>query len=284
MPNAPRPNPDDLHLYIIGPHWGLPSISPFGIKLATWLRVAGIPHRLGFQDDPRKGPKRKSPWIVENGRAMGDSELIVTHLSRTRGIDVDGTLGDRERAVGLLLRRTFEEHFHQILEYALWILDEGWKQSHVHFDFLPALVRPMLKKIIRSDAHKESRVRGIGRHDREEIARMAAADLQAAAVLLGDQPFFFGARPTTTDCSLYGFLSHTLWAPIPYFAQDEIKRHPNLVEYCERMRARYWSEPAAEGPWHPPKAEPEKSVQRGTGVPNPTIEGDMRSGSTTHGR
>jgi glutathione S-transferase len=248
MPTSPNP---DLQLYVIGPHWGLPSISPFGIKLATWLRVAGLPHELRFEDDPRKGPKRKSPWIVEHGRVMGDSELVIAHLVETRGVDPDAGLSARDRAVALLLRRTFEEHFHQVLEYALWVLDQGWEHSNVHFDFLPVLVRPLLKQIIRSGCRKEGLVRGVARHADDEIAQMAAADLRAAAELLGDRPFLFGDRPTTTDCTVYGFLAHTLWAPIPYFAKDELERLPSLVAYCERMREQYWPEPASEGPWHP---------------------------------
>jgi glutathione S-transferase len=254
MPTSHAPASDDLTLFVISPEWGLSSMSPFGIKLATWLRVAGLPHELRFADDPREGPKGKSPWIVEGGRATGDTELVIAHLARTRGADPDAGLGERDRAVGLLLRRTFEEHFHQVLEYALFVLDEGWAESQHHFDFLPALARPLLKKVIRSACVKEGRIRGVARHDRDEIAGMAADDLRAASLLLGDQPYLFGDRPTTTDCTLYGFLSHTLWAPIPYFAQEELRRHENLVAYCERMRARYWAEPAAEGPWRPPEA------------------------------
>jgi glutathione S-transferase len=250
-----------LRMFMIGPHWGLPSMSPFGIKLATWLRIAGLPHELHIENDPRKGPKRKSPWIVEGSRALGDTELIIAHLSRTRGLDLDAGLDERERAIGLLLRRTFEEHFHQVLEYALFVLDQGWAHSHVHFDFLPPIVRPLLKTIIRSGCRKEGLVRGVTRHDPQDIAAMAADDLRATATLLGDKPYLFGDRPTTTDCTVFAFLSHTLWAPISYFAQDELKRHTRLVEYCERLRAELFPEPVVEGPWQPStKVTPEARV------------------------
>ena len=217
-------------------------MSPFGTKLATWFRVTGTPHELVVEDDPRKGPKKKSPWIVENGRAFGDSELIIEHMEREYDVSCDRGLTERELAEGLALRRMFEEHFAQILDYAMFCTDEGWEQSRAHFHFLPAVVRLLLLDVIRKDFIKESYIRGIGRHTGSEIAKFAAADLQAASTLLGDKPYIFGDEPTTTDCSLYGFLSITLWAPIPYFGQDELKRHPNLVAFCERIRARYWAD------------------------------------------
>jgi glutathione S-transferase len=71
---------------------------------------------------------------------------------------------------------------------------------------------------------------------------MAADDLLAAVDLLGDKPYFFGDRPTTTDCTLYGFLATTLWAPIPYAGQKELMRHASLVSFCERMHERFWPE------------------------------------------
>jgi glutathione S-transferase len=217
-------------------------MSPFGLKLATWLRVTGIEHETNVENDPRKGPKSKSPWIVDGDLTLGDTEFIIAHLKSSRAVDPDARLSPRERALALTLRRTYEEHFHQIAEYSYWELDQGWEHTRGHFDFLPAVVRPLLLKIIRSDCRKEGRIRGIGRHSAEEIARKAADDLDAAETILGDQPYLFGSEPTTVDCTLYGFLALTLWSPICYFAQDELKRRGKLVAHCERMRERYWQE------------------------------------------
>lgn len=237
----------ELELYVIGPYWGLPSVSPFCIKLATWLRVAGIPHRTIVRDDPRKGPKLKSPWIVDGELTLGDTGFIIEHLRRTRGIDLDARLSERERATALFLTRSFEEHFHQILEHGMFVLDEGWQQVHAHFNFLPAPIRPLIKKVIRSGGRKACVIRGIGRHTTDEIAALAGQDLRAASSLLGSQPYFFGDEPTTVDCTMYGFLAHALWAPIPSGAQQALRRQPALIAFCERMRARYWPESAGAG-------------------------------------
>lgn len=246
MQNPVPTNVEPLTLYMIGPEWGLPSMSPFGTKLATWLRIAGIEHDIAIENDPRKGPKGKSPWIELGGQRLGDSELIIRHLTATRGVDPDRDLSETQKAIGLTLRRSFEEHFHQVVEYALWVLDEGWQRSQAHFDsVLPRFLSPVIKPMIRKQGRRDLQVRGLGRHGVEEIASMAADDLRAASVLLGDNPFFFGAAPTTTDATMYGFLIAAHGAPIDYFAKQALMRHANLVAYCARMTRRFWPELAA---------------------------------------
>jgi hypothetical protein len=50
---------------------------------------------------------------------------------------------------------------------------------------------------------------------------------------------------------------------IDHRTQDEVKRYDNLVAYCERMRARFWPEPASEGRWVPPGS----ATEAGPGAP-----------------
>ena len=40
--------------------------------LLAWLKLAGISYEQVFQDDPRKGPKGKSPWIEIDGERTGE--------------------------------------------------------------------------------------------------------------------------------------------------------------------------------------------------------------------
>ena len=96
MSNAPA----DLRLTTFGPEWGLPSVSPFAIKLATWLRAADVPYTHVVEDDPRKGPKQKTPWIDHGDVHMGDSELIILHFAERFDIDLDRDLTPVQRAHG----------------------------------------------------------------------------------------------------------------------------------------------------------------------------------------
>lgn len=231
-----------ITIFMFSPMWGLPTHSPFALKLATWMRLAGIEHEIVHEDDPRKGPKKKSPWIEIGPERMGDSELIIEYLVERLGVDPDAHLSASQRAQSLTLRRTFEEHFSQIYDHSFFVCDEGWEHARGHFAFLPALLRAVALPMIRSDFKKEAWIKGIGRHETDQIAKMAAADIDAAAAVLGDQAFLFGETPTLADCTVYGFLALILWAPIPSSARAHLLTVPRLVSYCERMRDRFWSD------------------------------------------
>ncbi|HEY7749076.1 MAG TPA: glutathione S-transferase N-terminal domain-containing protein [Aestuariivirgaceae bacterium] len=81
-----------LRVYTFSPHWGLPSAGPFALKLLAWLELAGIPYEQVIEDNPRKGPKGKNPWIELDGELIGDSGLIIDRLSRRFGIDMDARI------------------------------------------------------------------------------------------------------------------------------------------------------------------------------------------------
>ena len=107
------------------PVWGR-NVSPFTLKLETWLKLAEIPYTVRHSTDLGKAPKRKLPFIEDGLVAIGDSSLIIEHLKATRGIDPDAGLSDRERAEALALQRMFEDHFYYVLMYSRWLDPEGW--------------------------------------------------------------------------------------------------------------------------------------------------------------
>src|SRR5262245_57526176 len=81
----------------------IPNLSPFCCKLETWLRIAGIPYDIVDTPNPRKGPKRKLPFIQDAGLRMGDTSVIIAHLTKTRGIDPDARLDRSQRATAILV-------------------------------------------------------------------------------------------------------------------------------------------------------------------------------------
>ena len=215
------------------------NVSPFTLKLEAWLRLAGLPYEVVPILNPGKGPKGKLPFIVDDGTVVADSSLIIEHLVRTRGIDLDRELSREQRAQAVALQRLFEDHLYFIAVWSRWIDPDGWR------DFGPALFGPVplplrwpLAAVVRRQVRNGLRAQGLGRHSQAELYAMGRADLEAVAVVLGDQPFFFGARPTTIDATAFGFLDNLLNVPI----ETELKRIaqalPNLAAYCARMSAR----------------------------------------------
>ncbi|MFO1035570.1 MAG: glutathione S-transferase family protein [Geminicoccaceae bacterium] len=215
--------------------WGR-NVSPFTLKLEAWLRLAEIPYTSVESMQLGRAPKGKMPYIVDGGRSIGDSTLIIEYLKTSRGIDPDAGLSARDMAQALALQRLFEDHLYYVLSWSRWVDEEGWATvGPGYFAAMPAPLRPPAQAWMRRKIRKFLVEQGIGRHSPAEIYAAGTADIEAAAVLLGDRPFFMGERLTTIDAVAYGFLANIIMVPV----ETELKRialgYPNLVTWCETM-------------------------------------------------
>jgi glutathione S-transferase len=217
--------------------WGR-NVSPFSLKLETWLRLAGVPFEVRSSINLAKAPKRKLPFIVEGGREIGDSTLIIEHLKTSRGIDPDSGLDARDRAETLALQRLFEDHLYFIMVYSRWLDPAGWPAvSAAFFEPLPWVVRPLGRRIARRRVRGMLHAQGIGRHSHDEIYEFGRRDLDAIATFLGERPFFAGDQLTTIDAVAYGFLANILYVPVETELKRACEDYPNLVGWCETMEA-----------------------------------------------
>ena len=229
--------PIELHQFPTG--LGMPNISPFCMKLETWLRLAGLPYEIKWQPDSRKAPVGKLPMVVVDGEVICDSERIIQRLSQKQGIDLDAGLSPQQRAQAHAMRRMLEENTYWGLVYSRWIDPQGWSQFWpVFFGKLPAPVRAIVTRLVRKQIQRDAWGHGMGRHPPADVYARAAADLEALSLALGEQPFFFGAQPTNFDATAYGFLGNICEPAMKTPLNEAAKRYPNLVAYCARMRER----------------------------------------------
>lgn len=232
--------------------WGMPgSISPPCQKLETWFRIAGLPYEVAPYPSPVQAPKGKWPYIEDDGVVIADSTLIVEHLRRTRGVDPDRNLTPQERAIGLAFRRLFKESLFWLIiqirhrddagfmkyRKALWsLLAPGVPLDQVGEDVKDAVIG--IRKAMIEQMHGA----GMGRHTAEEVHQLGTADLLAVSDFLGDKPYFFGDEPTGIDATAWAYLSHVIDLPLDSPSTQVARNTKNLVEYCRRMRARYFPE------------------------------------------
>jgi len=235
-----------IRLYKFAPGWAapLPTAGPFALKLETWFRIAGLEYDSTIENDARKGPKQKSPWIDDRDARLADSELIVEHLIKTRGVDPDARLDPAARGAGLAWRRLFEEHFHQAWEHAIFARSDGAQNLALFLESMALPLRAIASYKIRSSLRKQLFARGLGRHDDATIDSMANADLDAADAWLVGRQFFLGDEPTTTDATTFAFLALSLFPAIETPLHAHARTLRNVRAYCERMIARFFPEAA----------------------------------------
>jgi glutathione S-transferase len=215
---------------------GTPNPGPFCVKLEAALRIAGVPYEVTHDSNPASGPKGKMPFVEIDGERMGDSTLILERLAREQGVDLDQGLTPRERAQSHALQRMIEERLYSVMLYSRWSEPANWaKLRRLFFGGLPFPLRMILPRSIRKARMQSLHAQGTGRHARDEIYALGAADLKAIGDILGDKPFFFGDRPTLADVTAFAFLVSIIGPDFDSPLKESALSHANLVSHTERM-------------------------------------------------
>ncbi|XP_061181501.1 failed axon connections homolog [Saccostrea echinata] len=222
-----------LHHCGKGPY--APSLSPFIIKLETFLKLTDIPYEI--VRDYKLGPKGKVPWMEYNGAAMGDSQLCMEYLIEELHIDIDDHLSTTERAIGTSFQRMVDEHTYWLMVHWRWAFDnEKLCLKQAKWGLLALTIAKHVQK-------RATYTQGAGRHTKEELLNILRKDLRALSNFLGTKKYFFGDKPSSVDCSIFGQLSQFLWhlpdSEPNVMLKDEFS---NLREYCERMKNTLWKD------------------------------------------
>lgn len=233
-------------LWQMPPAWGLPNPSPFCMKVETWLRMTGIPYVAKPIEGPPKSRSKKFPYIERpDGTLLSDSSAIIETLTRERGVTLDAWLSEQDRALGLLLQRTFEEELYFILLFERWLIDKNWeKVKPAYFGNMPWVVRKGIVPLVRRKVRAYAYGQGVARLEENERHRKGESDIRSIAKILGDKPYVLG-RPSSFDAVAYAFLANLIWVPITSHVGDVARGQTNLVSYCERMKAAYFGDSTA---------------------------------------
>ncbi|XP_037798937.1 failed axon connections homolog [Penaeus monodon] len=227
---------DVVVLHIPSRGFYCPSLSPFVVKLETYIRMAEIPHVIDHEEP--MGPKGKTPWITLNGEDMGDSQMIIEKLAAKFGKEFDAHLSQEEKAVAHSLRIMVDEYF----VWCLGVYRYGQERGrHLALNAsIPWFYRPVLAMYFKRYL-EAAKTQGIGRHSYRDIEEMGRKSLQSLSAWLGEKPFMMGANPTELDCTVFGMLAFDVFCPpLSPFKRMLEKDYRNLHAYCHRMKEKFW--------------------------------------------
>ena len=233
-----------LHKFV--PAWGLPDISPFCVKVETYLRMTGVEY-IAVVSDSRRAPKGKCPYIEYDGQVISDSTMIISYLENRSRSPMDADLTAQERAISTALKGMLEEQFYFVGLWTRWVDPIGWQIYRPIIMNLgaelgvPKLFIPLLEPIIRAKMKLTAHLQGTGRHSPDEIRRIGVNVVTALTDWLEDKAFMLGAKPHLIDATAYAFLAGWLWGPFEGVIKDYISQQKNLVQYCDRMKELYWA-------------------------------------------
>ncbi|XP_059219486.1 failed axon connections isoform X2 [Stomoxys calcitrans] len=239
---------DMIYLYQFSRTPLLPSLSPYCLKVETWLRLAGlkyenVDHKMRF-----RSKKGQLPFIELNGEEIADSAIIIKDLSAKYGKDLDAGLTTEQRNVSYAMIAMLENHLIWIIFY--WrakFPDNVLKGYKVNLQHALGLRLPnsilnfFFKITFGRKGTKKLKAHGIGVHSAEEIEEFGKNDLKVLSEMLDCKPFFFGDEPTTLDVVAFAVLSqlHFLSKEVQYALRDFMtEKCPNLVGHVSRMKDR----------------------------------------------
>lgn len=249
-----------IKLYAFGPKFGLPDASPFCMKAMILLKMAGLDYEFE-PGDPRKGPKGKTPWIVDDGKTVADTTFIRLHLEQKYGVDFDKGLSDYGKAVAWAFERLCEDHLYYAVLHERWMVDANFVVGPKEFfEAVPMPMRYAASALVRKQIERDLKGQGLGRHTRKEMMLLARRDVDALAQQLGTKPFMMGDDPTSLDAIAFP----TILGLRPDIFRTELhghlEAHPNLGAYIDRCLALWFKDFEASAMTPSAKAEANKST------------------------
>ena len=220
-----------------------PNLSPFCVKLETYLKLAKIPYQIKYTMDPRSAPKQKMPYITdENGKKIGDSTLIIELLKTKHGDILDAHLSSEQRAISVAFQRLLEDNLVQIMMYFRWTDTVGWDYySKILFAGLPAFPALFVPKLIRKQVKKGLWIRGVSRHETQEILGIATTDFKSLSDYLGSNEYFFNGKVSSLDIISFSVMGNILSDEGVTEVGKLARKYQNLVAHVERMRKLAWA-------------------------------------------
>ena len=228
---------EPLRVFTFAPGWGLPTVGPFALKLLAWLDHHGIPYRQQIENRSDRGPMGKSPWIEQGDFRMGDSDAIIRHLAAQQGLPDPIRCETPVQAGNLGLRIAFEERFHQILEWELFVHPEGRRAMRAMICAqTPPLVGPLVFASMARHFRRQLHARGIGRLTAAQIADEGRRLLDALSLrLTNGDAWLDGDGPGLTDFAVWGQVAPMLCWPMHTPVAENAKSLPALRALHDRM-------------------------------------------------
>lgn len=221
-------------LYVFGPHFGLPDASPFCMKAMILLKMAGLAYETG-QCDPRKAPKKKGPFLVDDGDTIPDSTFIRCHIEKKYGFNFEDGLSEEQRGISWAVEKLCEDNVYWAMLSERWLVEENFEAGPRHFfDPVPSVMRPLVVSMVRSQVKRDLWGQGLGRHTREELVRIGNRGIEAVSQVLGDKAFLMGDKPCGADASAFPTVAGVLCDRFQSEMLEHAKTKANLLAYRDR--------------------------------------------------
>jgi glutathione S-transferase len=221
-------------LYSYPELFGVADNNGYGLKVFAFMRLAGLPFTHEHIFDASAAPRGQLPYINDDGVAIGDSEIIIAHLTSKYRLTIDAELSQQQRDTSHLVTRMLDD-LYWVMSYSRWKDDRYWPAFR---DALmrehPNVTEEGLRKA-REFNFQRYHFAGIGRYAPQAAYDRGLADLRVLADLIPANGYAHGANPTSIDAGIYGFIANIYFYDIETPLKEFVASHQNLVRHCRAI-------------------------------------------------
>ncbi|MGJ4943282.1 glutathione S-transferase C-terminal domain-containing protein [Bradyrhizobium sp. HKCCYLS1011] len=225
-----------LTLYSYPPLFGVADNNGYGLKVFAFLKLAGVPFVHEHLFDASAAPRGQLPYIVEDGETIGDSDVIIAHLTDKHGLTIDAALTPAKRRINHLVTRMLDD-LYWVMSYSRWKDDRYYPLFRDAFVAQHSQLDAASLDKARDYNAQRYYYQGIGRYTPDQAYARGLADLQVLAEIVPTRSYVYGPAPTSLDAGIYGFIANIHFYPIETPLQAFVSAHPNLVRHCEAIHA-----------------------------------------------
>jgi glutathione S-transferase len=213
---------------------GVADNNPYGLKVYAFLKLCNLKFQQEHIFDASIAPRAQLPYVVDGEEIIGDSDSIIARLTQKYSLTIDDGLTSSQRDTDLLIRRALDD-LYWVMSFSRWKDERFWP-----------LFRDLILRShsgVTSDALEKARefnfkryhYQGIGRYDPDDAYARGLADLRVLANLLPINGFLFGAKPSSVDAGIYGFIANIYFYEIATPLKQFVTSQANLIEHCRSI-------------------------------------------------
>jgi len=218
-------------------------LSPFVEKVVRALALKQVSYVLVEPSSPsdfkRWNPQtRKMPVLEMDGERAYDSTFIIRRLEEvvpeTPMFARDSQIAMRQR----FLEDWSDESLYWYVMALRWtdVNCKATVEQLISSLPAPAIVRPLLRRILRRQISGQAAAQGLVRLPLERLLDELARRLDELVVLLGDRSWFFSDAVSVADLAIFGQLNTLRSGPTPQGA-ELMQARPALMEHFRRVDA-----------------------------------------------
>jgi len=225
-----------ITLYSYPSLFGVADNNGYGLKVFAFLKLTGVTFTHEHIIDASAAPRGQLPYIIDDDETVGDSDTIIAHLIRKHRLTIDDGLTRAQRDTNHLVTRMLDD-LYWVMSYSRWKDERFWpafcaalRREH------PSLTEAGLLKAKEFNAQRYH-YQGIGRYAPDAAYARGLADLNVLANLIPAGGYAHGAKPSSIDAGIYGFIANIYFYEIDTPLKQFVASKDNLVRHSTAIHA-----------------------------------------------